>query len=371
MPGPPSDPRTSRAEDEASAPSPADPRVPSGTEDAVAPRFEPHASRAMAEMFDDVTERYDLLNRVMTLGRDQAWRRAMADEVPETARAVLDLCTGSGVSLDGLRRPGRLVVGIDVSLGMLAQAAEHVASAGWAPRLVGADAFRLPVRGGALDAVTIAFGVRNLRPRREALAEIGRALRPGGTLVVLEGPAPAPGPLAPLHRAWLERVVPLAGRLSPDPSAYAYLGRSILDFGAGPEFEADLVAAGFEVVGRRRFLLGAARLWVARRSAGASAAEDDVQAARLGELARGELRTSGISSASDWRWWTAVQLVLSAALLGALVYALTIFSKSGSTLPLERWQRSGMRLLLWGGTAAFALRTAVLWARLLGPPPRR
>src|SRR5688572_30937213 len=177
-------------------------------------RFGPHASRDMAEMFDHVSGRYDLLNRLLSLGRDGAWRDAMARAVPPQARVVLDLCTGSGVSLQGLRRPGRLVIGADVSPEMLRLAAEGERRTGWAPRLVCADAFRLPLRGGSLDAVTIAFGVRNLRPVGEALGEIRRALAPGGLLVVLEATAPASGPTAPLHRFYLEHVVPAAGRLS-------------------------------------------------------------------------------------------------------------------------------------------------------------
>src|SRR5262245_19783630 len=185
-------------------------------------------------MFDDVSGRYDLLNRILSLGQDRAWRAAMWREVPEAARAVLDLCTGSGVSLPGLRRPGRLVLGVDVSLGMLAVAAGHQNPLGWAPRLVCADGFRLPIADGALDAITIAFGIRNLRPLDEALRELHRVLRPGGALVVLEAAAPAPGPFAPFHGFYLRRLVPLAGRLSPDPSAYQYLSRSIFEFGSGP-----------------------------------------------------------------------------------------------------------------------------------------
>src|SRR5512144_2452950 len=84
----------------------------------------PHAGREMAEMCDDVSGRYDFLNRVMSLGRDQAWREAMARAIPEEARSVMDLCAGSGVSLEGLRRPGRLVIGADVSLEMLRLAAQ-------------------------------------------------------------------------------------------------------------------------------------------------------------------------------------------------------------------------------------------------------
>src|SRR5262245_34816383 len=150
-------------------------------------------------MFDDVSGRYDLLNRIMSLGQDRAWRAAMWREVPEGARVVLDLCTGSGVSLAGLRRPGRLVMGVDVSLRMLEIAAHGQGRSGWAPRLVCADGSRLPLAPGSLDAITIAFGIRNLRPREEALTELARVLRPGGRLVVLEAAAPAGGPFAPFH----------------------------------------------------------------------------------------------------------------------------------------------------------------------------
>src|SRR5262245_34493061 len=104
-------------------------------------RFAPHAVREMEAMFDDVSGRYDFLNRVMSLGQDRAWRVAMWRGVPESAHAVLDLCTGSGVSLTGLRRPGRLVIGADVSLRMLELAAANHGTAGWAPRLVCSDAF--------------------------------------------------------------------------------------------------------------------------------------------------------------------------------------------------------------------------------------
>src|SRR6476661_1316218 len=106
-----------------------------------AERFRPHAAREMASMFDGVSGRYDLLNRLMTLGQDGAWRATLWHAVPERARVVLDLCTGNGVSLPGLTRPGRLVLGVDVSLGMLATAEPNTGRAGWSARLVCADGF--------------------------------------------------------------------------------------------------------------------------------------------------------------------------------------------------------------------------------------
>ncbi len=326
-------------------------------------RFEPHASRAMASMFDDVSGRYDLLNRLMTLGQDGAWREAMWRGVPESARVVLDLCTGSGVSLPGLRRPGRTVLGVDVSFAMLEVARDQFGGPGWAPRVACADAFRLPLRDGGVDAVTVAFGVRNLRPRTTALAEIARVLSAGGVLSVLEAAAPAPGPLAGGHAFWLRHMVPLLGRLSPDPSAYRYLRDSIFEFGAGPEFERDLDAAGFDVIERRSFLLGATRLWVARRrgSAGQSRAiaRDAVQDARSTGAASAPGDPGLRELAAGTGAWRHVQLLVSAALTAALAWTWNVYAKLNADLPLSPPQRTMGWWLVVGGTIVFGLRT--LW----------
>jgi demethylmenaquinone methyltransferase/2-methoxy-6-polyprenyl-1,4-benzoquinol methylase len=321
-------------------------------------------------MFDGVSRRYDLLNSILSLGRDGAWRRAMWRAVPEGARAVLDLCTGNGASLSGLRRPGRLVVGADVSLGMLEFAAEGQRQVGWAPRLLCADAFHLPLRGGSVHAVTIAFGMRNLRPTGDALAELSRVLAPGGTLVVLEAAAPTAGPLAPFHRFYLQRVVPLIGRLSDDPSAYRYLAESILEFGGGSEFEAALREVGFEVVGRRAFMMGATRLWVALRGVpnGQIAAIDPVAVQSARHAQGGPAGDAALGA--EWRVWTGLQAALSAGLCAALILALRTFANFGGDLPLLSWQRGLAWALLWGGVLIFGARTVSLVLRLLGGPAR-
>jgi demethylmenaquinone methyltransferase / 2-methoxy-6-polyprenyl-1,4-benzoquinol methylase len=330
----------------------------------------------MAGMFDAVSDRYDLLNSVMSLGRDRAWRAALARAVPEEARVVLDLCSGSGASLDGPRRPGRLLLGVDVSLRMLQAAARRHANGGWAPRLVCADAFRLPLPAGSVDAVTIAFGIRNLRPRPAALREIARVLRPGGTLAVLEATASEPGPLAPAHAFYLTWLVPLAGRLSPDPSAYRYLGESILDFGAGPEFERDLESSGFALLGRRRFLLGAARLWIGRRAGSgggvqiAAVRPPALQDARPVSSPEGTPAVAAAARDTEWRVWTAAQFIVAAALTVALGWGIWSFVNYGSALPLETWQRNLSWVLLVGGLLGFGVRALVLLGRVLGPPSR-
>jgi len=328
-------------------------------------RFRPHAAREMASMFDGVTARYDLLNRLMTLGQDGAWRAALADAVPARALAVMDLCTGNGVSLTGLTRPGRLVVGLDVSMGMLEEAAETLPGRGWAPRLVCGDAFRLPVRDHALDAVTIGFGVRNLRPRPAALAELRRVLAPGGTLAVLEACAPRPGWFAPFHRLHLSVLVPLLGRLSPDPSAYAYLRDSIFEFGDGRPFEADLASAGFERVRARAFLLGATRLWVAE------APGRSVQNARTPGADRGELPHAGEGDRWGTRAWRTAQLAISVALTLALGAGLFQYASASKNLPLPDWQRVVLVGLLFVGFVGFAVRSLLLALRGGGPARRR
>jgi demethylmenaquinone methyltransferase/2-methoxy-6-polyprenyl-1,4-benzoquinol methylase len=303
----------------------------------------------------------------MTLGQDRAWRAAMWRAVPEAAGVVLDLCTGNGVSLGGLRRPGRTLLGVDASLRMLELAADEHGPWGWAPRLACADAFRLPFRDGALDAITIAFGMRNLRPRTGALTELARVLAPGGTLVVLEATAPRPGPLAPFHRFYARRIIPLLGRLSFDPVAYRYLSESIFEFGTGEEFERDLAAGGFEIVERQVYVFGAARLWAAQRLAGGSG--EALRNARSGNEGSGYLAQTSRPRELEWRWWTSTRAVVSATLTGSLVWALITWVKWQPILHLDLWQDRTLWFLILVGLAGFALRTLMLLLRLLGPPP--
>jgi hypothetical protein len=245
-------------------------------------------------------------------------------------------------------------------------AAEHAPN-GWAPRLTCADGFRLPLRDGVLDAVTVAFGIRNLRPRRDALAEISRVLAPGGRLVVLEAAAPAPGPLAPFARWWIRHAIPLAGRLSSDPTAYRYLSQSIFEFGAGPEFEADLEAVGFRRVESRSFLFGAARLWVAD-SASAVGQNPAVRPLPV-RTARGTpgdfaQAVPGVHrSPGDAGGWRLAQAATSLALAAAFGWALVVWLKVRDHLPLTPPQRFGAWVLILGGLAAFAARSAVQFLR--------
>jgi hypothetical protein len=206
----------------------------------------------------------------------------------------------------------------------------------------------------------VAFGIRNLRPRRTALTEIARVLVPGGRLVVLEAAAPAPGPLAPFCRWWIRHAIPFAGRLSPDPTAYRYLSESIFEFGSGPEFEADLAAAGFRKLEGRSFLFGAARLWVAESAPAigqkATEGERTLQTASSQPGQPAHLREDEDGAEDEARAWLLLQAGLSTALTVALAWALVVWVKLHDRLPLTEPQRAGAWLLLIGGLLVFGGR---------------
>ncbi len=326
-------------------------------------------------MFSEVSPRYDLLNGLLSLGQDRAWRRELGRKVPEAARRVADVCCGSGASLAGLRRPGRLLLGFDGSPSMLELAASRYRRKLGGPKLVRADAFELPLGSASLDAITIAFGLRNLRPRPEALGELARVLRPGGTLAVLEATAPAPGPWAPFHRFYLERVVPALGWLSPDPRAYRYLSRSIQEFGDGRELAAEMHRVGLHLESESSFLWGATRLWVASRQAAsaqsATSGRESVQEAMLEPVEGPAAPTATDTRDREWRLWRGALAVLHMAYVAALGFALSTYGKLISERRLTGWAVTIGWIVLVLGLIYFAARALVVLSRLRYPPEDR
>ena len=246
------------------------------------------ATPTVPPSFDRAAARYDLLNSLLSLGRDGAWRRALARPLRPGER-VLDLCCGSARSAVAAHaRTRTTVVGVDLSAPMLAGGRTHAAArrAAFAP--VRGDAFRLPFRDHAFDAVTVAWGLRNLVPERAALAELRRVLRPGGRLHVLDSPSPPGGPVGAAHRAYLRGAVPLLGRLSADPAAYRYLAESVMAFGTVAEVAARLAGAGFACEPPEPLFGGAAAIWRARRpEADPGTLRDATAAPGTGPCARG------------------------------------------------------------------------------------
>ncbi len=209
-------------------------------------------------MFARIARRYDRMNRLMTFGRDVSWRR----EVIRRARLrrgdlLLDLGTGTGdLAVEALRQaPGARVVAADftpemMTLGRLRPGAERIA---W----VIADAQLLPFADGAFDAVVSGFLLRNVADLDRSLAEQARALKPGGRLVALDTAPPEPGPLRPLLRFHLHRVIPTLGALvTGDSEAYNYLPDSTEQFLPPENLAEKLGRAGLVEVGFARKMLG-------------------------------------------------------------------------------------------------------------------
>jgi demethylmenaquinone methyltransferase/2-methoxy-6-polyprenyl-1,4-benzoquinol methylase len=212
-------------------------------------------------MFARIAGRYDLLNRVLSLGRDRVWRREVATRVAALApERVLDVCTGTGDVALALRGVG-VVVGSDFCVPMLARARSKATERRRALALFAGDALRLPLEDGAVDAVTVAFGVRNFENLETGLGELVRVLSPGGTLLVLEFSRPQ-GRLGALLRWWAEAVPPRVGRwLSADADAYTYLPASVSTFPHGESMRRALRTAGLDRVESRPLTGGVATLY--------------------------------------------------------------------------------------------------------------
>lgn len=218
-------------------------------------------------MFDPIAPRYDLLNRVISFGLDQGWRRRLVASLNIHGPArVLDLATGTAdVAITIAQTHAEVeVVGVDPSTGMLDVGRRKVASFGLPGRItleVG-DAQALSQADGYFDGVTIAFGIRNVPDRMKALREMRRVTRPGGRIGILELTEPTQGLLAALARVHVHYGVPAIGALLSGPKQYSYLRRSIAAFPSAPQFSGMMREAGMKVVAVEKLGFGAAHLFV-------------------------------------------------------------------------------------------------------------
>lgn len=208
-------------------------------------------------MFDSIAGRYDLMNRVMTLGQDQRWRLFVVSKAGVAGGVLLDLATGTGdiAALAKEKNPDCSVIGGDFSLQMLAGAGRRFAGSGidW----LGCDACRLPFAENTFDAVTFGYLLRNVEDRAAVLREVLRVLKPGGRVICLDTTRPAKNLFYPGILFYMHFIVPLLGRiLAGGGDAYAYLVDSTLSFYSADAL-ADLFAeAGFLQIGYRKFMLG-------------------------------------------------------------------------------------------------------------------
>jgi demethylmenaquinone methyltransferase/2-methoxy-6-polyprenyl-1,4-benzoquinol methylase len=246
------------------------PEASSGTYGGITPDTG-KAPAKIAGMFDAIAGRYDLLNHVLSGGQDLYWRWRAVRRLRLTGKEhVLDLCTGTCDVARTMvsRKLARRVLGIDFSSEMLrvgqrklrAEGRSHVIP------LVRGDAMRLPAASASVDAVTIAFGIRNVQDASVALKEVARVLKPGGRLAILEFSTPQQPLVRAAYLWYFRNVLPRLGRLvSRHGEAYAYLPASVEGFTPPAEFLAQLRAAGLTRCEAVPLTFGVVYLYVAER----------------------------------------------------------------------------------------------------------
>ena len=223
----------------------------------------------IASMFDAIAPRYDLLNHLLSGGIDRRWRTRAIDSLGLTGREVLlDVCTGTvdvALQATGARR----VLGVDFAAAMLRVGQQKVRGAAQAGRiaLTRADATRLPVGSEVVDAVTVAFGIRNVEQPERACEEMARVLRRGGRLAILEFGVPRVPGVRQIYLWYFTYVLPWVGRaLSGHRVAYSYLPASVGSFPPPREFAAMLGRAGFADIQAVPLTFGIVYLYTAVRA---------------------------------------------------------------------------------------------------------
>jgi len=219
------------------------------------------------EKFSRIARRYDLLNSLLSLGIDATWRKAVCRELPpERYPRVLDLCAGTlTLSRELLGANGtRKVMALDFCQGMLAEGRRRFSLEGDCPiPCVCADGMRVPLKDASVDAVTVAFGVRNLARPEEGIREMHRILKPGGRMIILEFSRPRSPVFAPLYGFYLNHLLPcIGGIISGDAEAYRYLAKSIGRFMTPEEVVSLSREAGFTSVRARALTMGIVTLFV-------------------------------------------------------------------------------------------------------------
>ncbi len=203
-------------------------------------------------IFDSIASRYDLANAILSFGIHRWWQRRLLKilekNTPTANRGVvLDLCTGTGALLGGLQKLFGKVIGIDFSEAMLDRARGHCQKSGLTSiDLIKGDALNLSCTGESIDAITIAYGVRNLASLEGGLNEMYRVLKPDGKVFILEFGKPGLTPFSVLYRVYATYCLPfIGGLLTGNRGAYDYLKSTSLSFPAGKDFCSIMEQCGF------------------------------------------------------------------------------------------------------------------------------
>ncbi len=222
-------------------------------------------------MFDAIAPKYDLLNRLLSLRQDVAWRDQLVRAVlVKEPQLILDVACGTGDVALAICRANHLVrvIGVDFAPQMLVRAHKKIQAAQLLDNielLVG-DALSLPFDHLVFDAVTIAFGIRNIVDKERALAAFYRRLKPGGLLLVLELTTPERGPFRWIYLSYFQKILPFIGALlSKHNRAYQYLPDSVLKFPSSTRFAAMMRSAGFIDIRWKPLTFGISTLFVGHK----------------------------------------------------------------------------------------------------------
>lgn len=223
-------------------------------------------------MFDAIARRYDLLNHCLSAGIDRRWRRKAIRSLALTGRErVLDLCTGTGdlaIAARSAQPPAARVIGVDFAGAMLRVGQEKLRRRNLTGTvaLVRGDATRIPIGDRSVDAITIAFGIRNVEDTLAACVEMHRVLKPAGRVAILEFAIPTAPAVRAAYLWYFNKILPLVGRLvSRHHAAYSYLPASVGAFASPDEFVTFLRQSGFTDISASPLTLGIVFLYTARR----------------------------------------------------------------------------------------------------------
>jgi demethylmenaquinone methyltransferase/2-methoxy-6-polyprenyl-1,4-benzoquinol methylase len=221
---------------------------------------------SIRSLFDNIAPTYDFLNHLLSLRRDLYWRKMAVQELNGLKGWILDIATGTGdVAIEIIHQNDRhrKVYGLDFSESMIKRARQKVFEKKLSKTIAFSlgDALSLPFRDNTFDASTIAFGLRNIVKKEQALFEMVRVIKRGGKVIVLEFTLPEKGLMRRLFPVYFQRILPrLGGFISGDRGAYAYLPESVFHFASAENYEEAMRSVGLESVGSQSLTSGIASI---------------------------------------------------------------------------------------------------------------
>jgi demethylmenaquinone methyltransferase/2-methoxy-6-polyprenyl-1,4-benzoquinol methylase len=239
---------------------------------AVVPYKEQQTSKKeqVAEMFDNISHRYDFLNHFLSLGIDILWRKKAIKMLrADQPKYILDIATGTGdFAIEALALNPDKIIGVDISAGMLEKGKEKMKKRGY-DHIIDmqmGDSEKLLFEDNTFDAVIVSFGVRNFETLTKGLSDMHRVLKPGGKAVIVEFSKPKAFPMKQLYNFYFKAILPIIGKLvSKDQSAYTYLPESVEVFPDGQRFLNILEEVGFKNTECKPLTFGISSIYIGQK----------------------------------------------------------------------------------------------------------